>query len=123
MSEASAGAGDLRVGDVAAATGASVRMVRHYESSGLLVARRSAAGQRLFGADAVARVGHIRSLLRAGLPVSVIRELIDCIDDPGRLEPCAVPTLVAHLEQHDARLAAMLSTRTALQGLIDEADA
>lgn len=54
-----------------------------------------------------------------GLPVRVIRELVDCIHEPGRLEPCAVPVLVAHLREHDARIAELEGTRTSLQGLID----
>lgn len=109
----------LRIGDLAARTGVAPRLLRYYESRGLLPADRSSTGQRLFRPVAVERVRYIRSLLDAGLPTSAINELIDCIYEPGRLEPCAVPILVEHLEAYDARLANLLSTRTALQGLID----
>ncbi len=118
MSEASAG-GWLRVGDLAARTGVSVRMLRHYENEGILRASRSSAGQRLFDEDAVEQVRFIRELLDAGLPIRVIRELVDCIHEPGRLEPCAVPLLVEHLREHDARIAELTSTGASLQGLID----
>lgn len=109
----------LRVGDLAARTGVSPRLLRYYENQGLLTAERSSTGQRLFDPADVDQVRHIRLLLEAGLPTRVIGELLDCIHEPGRLEPCAVPTLVEHLETHDERIAGLLSTRAALQGLID----
>lgn len=109
----------LRVGDLAARTGVSPRLLRYYENQDLLAAERSSTGQRLFAAIAVEQVRSIRLLLEAGLPTRIIRELIDCVHEPGRLEPCAVPTLVEHLEAHDQRIAHLLSTRAALQGLID----
>lgn len=113
----------LRVGDLAARTGVSPRLLRYYENLNLLAATRSSTGQRLFDPAAVEQVRHIRLLLEAGLPTRVIRELVDCITEPGRLEPCAVPTLVEHLEAHDERIASLLSTRAALQGLIDSSTA
>ena len=119
MSQASAEEPLLRVGDLAARTGVSPRLLRYYEAQGLLSAERSSAGQRLFDAAAIDQVRHIRELLGAGLPTRVIRELIDCIHEPGRLEPCAVPTLVEHLRVHAQRIAGLVSTRAALHGLID----
>lgn len=112
----------LRVGDLAARTGVNPRLLRYYENQGLLTAERSPSGQRLFDVAAVGQVRSIRRLLEAGLPTRVIGELLDCIHDPGRLDPCAVPLLVDHLRAHDERIADLLTTRTALQGLIDAAD-
>jgi DNA-binding transcriptional MerR regulator len=111
----------LRVGDLAARTGVNPRLLRYYENQGLLAAERSASGQRLFEPAAVEQVRHIRQLLEAGLPTRVIGELLDCIHDPGRLEPCAVPLLADHLRVHDERIADLQSTRASLQGLIDTA--
>ena len=109
----------IRVGDLASRTGVSARLLRYYENQGLLGAQRSSTGQRLFEKSAVGQVRYIRLLLGAGLPTRVIRDLLDCIHDPGHLEPCALPTLVNHLRDHDERIAELLSTRDALQGLID----
>lgn len=119
MSKASVEVRLLRVGDLAARTGVSPRLLRYYENQGLITAERSSTGQRLFDAAAIDQVRYIRQLLEAGLPTRVIGELLDCIHEPGRLEPCAVPTLVEHLRAHDERIADLLSTRTALHGLID----
>lgn len=119
MSRASVEERLLRVGDLAARTGVGPRLLRYYENQGLITAERSSTGQRLFHAAAIDQVRYIRQLLQAGLPTRVIGELLDCIHEPGRLEPCAVPTLVEHLRAHDERIADLLSTRAALQGLID----
>ena len=119
MSRASVEERLLRVGDLAARTGVGPRLLRYYENQGLITAERSSTGQRLFDAAAIDQVRYIRQLLQAGLPTRVIGELLDCIHEPGRLEPCAVPTLVEHLRAHDERIADLLSTRAALQGLID----
>jgi DNA-binding transcriptional MerR regulator len=94
-------------------------MLRHYENEGLISAKRSSTGQRLFAPSVVEQVRSIRRLLAAGLPVEAIRELLDCIHDADRLEPCAVPLLVEHLQAYDSRIAELMTTRDALQGLID----
>lgn len=118
MTRASRG-GLIRVGDLSALTGVSPRLLRYYENQGILTAQRSSTGQRLFGSGTVERVLIIRELLAAGLPIRVIRELIDCIREPGGLEPCAVPVLVEHLNDFNARIANLATTRDSLQGLID----
>lgn len=109
----------LRIGDLAALTSATPRMLRHYENQGLITAERSSTGQRLFDASVAEQVRFIRRLLAAGLPVVAIRELIGCIHDTDRVEPCAVPLLVEHLHAYDGRIAELRSTRDALQGLIN----
>ncbi|MFD5599369.1 MerR family transcriptional regulator [Leucobacter sp. NPDC058333] len=109
----------LRVGDLAALTSTTPRMLRHYENEGLIEAERSSTGQRLFGSSAIEQVRSIRRLLGAGLPVDAIRELLDCINGADRIEPCAVPVLVEHLHAYDGRIAELTTTREALQGLID----
>lgn len=113
----------LRIGDLAALTSTTPRMLRHYENQGLIEAERSSSGQRLFDPSVIEQVRSIRRLLVAGLPVVAIRELLDCIHDTDRIEPCAVPILVEHLHAYDGRIAELTSTRDALQGLIDASPA
>lgn len=109
----------MRIGDLATCTGVGVRMLRHYGNQGILQAERSVTGQRIFAPDSVGQVRYIRELLDAGLPIRAIREVIDCIHEPGRVEPCAVPILAEHLADYDRKIAELASTRTSLQGLID----
>lgn len=113
------GGSALRIGDLAALTSATPRMLRHYENEGLIAAERSSTGQRLFDPSVVGQVRSIRRLLAAGLPVVAVRELLDCIHDTDRLEPCAVPMLVEHLQVYDGRIAELTTTRDTLQSLID----
>lgn len=118
MTMASAG-GLIHVGELSARTGVSTRLLRYYENQGVLRAQRSSTGQRLFDGNAIEQVRFIRELLDAGVPIRIIRDLVDCIHEPKRLEPCGVPILVKHLSDQDARIAALVSTRDSLQGLVD----
>ena len=105
----------LRIGDVARATGASPRLLRYYEEQGLLAPARSAAGQRLYAPDDVERVARVRRLLDAGLPTSVIAQVLACAcGGPGDVEPCLDPLLQQELERIDARLAQLTEHRQRL---------
>lgn len=112
---------DLRIGELAERTGVSPRLIRYYEAQDLLRAERSSTGQRVFDQSHVELIGTIRWLLDAGLPTRVIKELMDCVRGPDSIEPCAVPTLLDHLDDFDERIARLSGTRAALQGLIDSA--
>jgi DNA-binding transcriptional MerR regulator len=70
----------MRIGDLAAHSGVSVRALRYYEEQGLLVADRSQSGQRHFGEDAVERVHFIQAMYAAGLSSRNIATLLPCID-------------------------------------------
>jgi len=54
----------LTVGEAAARTGWSPRMLRYLETSGLVVPRRSAAGYRLYGLLEVNQLRALRELRR-----------------------------------------------------------
>ncbi|MGF1607201.1 MAG: MerR family transcriptional regulator [Rhodothalassiaceae bacterium] len=66
----------MRIGEVARQTGVSVRMLRHYESLGLIAPLRSQAGQRVYDAAQLIRLQQIRSLRRIGLSLSRIAALL-----------------------------------------------
>lgn len=66
----------VRVGDLARRTGKSVRAIRLYEELGLLEpATRSSGGFRLYGPDAVERVGWIDLLHGMGFSLQEMKEL------------------------------------------------
>ncbi len=68
----------MRIGDAAAAAGATPRALRFYEERGLLPApARSASGQREYGPRHVSRVRLIRELLGLGLTVEDLRRCAD----------------------------------------------
>ena len=66
----------LRIGEVVARTGLTERSIRHYERIGLLRSNRSAAGQRLFGPEALTTLAVVRLLKRTGFPLRQIKHLL-----------------------------------------------
>lgn len=68
----------LRIGEMAEATGVSERLLRYYESRGLLTPHRTDLGHRLYDPEDVSRVLLIRFLLDGGVSTQNISLLIDC---------------------------------------------
>lgn len=69
----------LSIGQLATATGVSVRSLRHYEAQGLLAAGRGTNGYRYFPASAVAQVRQLQRLLGAGFSLAEICGFPDCM--------------------------------------------
>jgi DNA-binding transcriptional MerR regulator len=76
-----------RIGDLAGASGLTVRTLRHYEGLGLLApARRSDGKQRLYDERDVRRLYRIRALRELGLSLTAIRRTFESKDhDPAGL--------------------------------------
>jgi DNA-binding transcriptional MerR regulator len=71
----------LKVGELAARTGLTVRTLHHYDEIGLLrPSRRTAAGHRLYGLAEVRRLQQVASLRQMGLSLEDIQA---CLDRPG----------------------------------------
>jgi DNA-binding transcriptional MerR regulator len=67
-----------QVGELARATGLTVRTLHHYDKLGLLVpSQRSFAGYRLYGDDEVRRLYRIVALRRVGLSLDAIAALLN----------------------------------------------
>ena len=71
----------MLIGDVARRSGVSARMLRHYESLGLVrPTGRTGAGYREYSSEDIQRVFHIESLRSLGLS---LREVGRALDDPA----------------------------------------
>ncbi|OUC92423.1 HEAT repeat domain-containing protein [Streptosporangium minutum] len=71
----------MLIGDVARRSGVSARMLRHYDSLGLVrPTGRSDAGYREYSGEDIRRIFHIESLRSLGLS---LREVGRALDDPG----------------------------------------
>jgi DNA-binding transcriptional MerR regulator len=90
-----------RIGEVAAATGLTVRTLHHYDEIGLLrPSRRSDAGYRLYSDDDVARLYRIVAFRRLGLALD---EIGGVLDGAGAADPRAlIRTQLARLEDEAA---------------------
>jgi DNA-binding transcriptional MerR regulator len=72
--------GDERysIGELARRTGLSVKTIRYYADSGIVPPiDRSAAGYRVFDAEAVARLELVRTLRELGVDLAAIRRVVD----------------------------------------------
>lgn len=98
----------LRVGELARASGLSIRAVRYYDQIGLLTpSRRSSAGHRVYDDTDVRRLYRICLLRRTGLALA---EIGKALDEPGWDLRDA---MLSHLElvDHQQALGAALRRR------------
>lgn len=107
----------MRIGELAARTGVSVRSLRYYEQQGLLAAERSSSGQRHYPDGAVDRVRLIQQLYAAGLSSKTIAELIPCVVD-GRATPELLARLAVQRDHIDRQIADLTATRDRLDSVI-----
>ncbi len=102
-----------KIGEMAAATGLTVRTLHYYEEIGLLTAsERSDGGHRVYGAADVERLYRITLLRRFGLP---LQEIGRALDDPAWSLRGALTNHLAELEE---RLEATSRLRTRVLGLL-----
>lgn len=114
----------MRIGELAAATGASPRALRHYEQAGLITSERAANGYREYDAGAVVRVRNVRRLLDAGLTLDDVRVFLPCLDGnvtAGRVSPEGLRVARDRLAVIDARIAAQAAVRERLATALREA--
>jgi len=112
----------MRIGELAAATGATTKTLRFYEESGLLPPpERAANGYRDYGPDALSRLDFIRRGRAAGLTLAQIREVID-VRDAGEA-PChhVYELLTARVADIDRQIADLDVLRAALVQRRDQA--
>ncbi|WP_235515440.1 MerR family transcriptional regulator [Curtobacterium sp. Leaf183] len=105
----------MRIGDLSARAGVSVRSLRYYEEQGLLVADRTAAGQRTYDDAAVERVRLVQQLYAAGLSSRTIAQLLPCVD-----AGVATPESFALLTDERDRITAQMAELRAARDRLDE---
>ncbi|GAA2821031.1 MerR family transcriptional regulator [Saccharopolyspora taberi] len=110
----------MRIGELAAATGVSVRALRYYEEQNLLTSCRSRSGQRHYPDSAADRVRLIQELYAAGIPSRKIAELLPCIET-GEITPALLDRLTAERDRIDGRIHELIATRDRLDAAIDAA--
>ncbi len=95
--------GLLKVGQLASATGKSIRAIRLYEEMGLLASVARTRGRfRLFGREAIDRLDWITDLQDMGMSLSEIRQIVN------------------RLREHDSGTGAMCAARDLYRTKLDE---
>lgn len=105
-----------RIGELARATGLSVRALHHYEEIGLMSAHgRTSGGHRLYDSGDVRRVYQIRALRELGLSLTDVGAALQ-----GSISVDTV--LKTHLQHVEAQLARLGSLRDRLAAACSQAE-
>ena len=109
----------LKAGELAERAGVGVQTLHYYERVGLLPKPvRSAANFRLYQSDALRRVQFIKKAQSLGFTLEEIKEILS-LHEQGRA-PCRCVADVGkkHLQELDARIAALQEFRRALAAVV-----
>jgi len=108
------------IGEAAKASGVSAKMVRYYESIGLMpTAGRTASGYRLYSAHDVETLRFIRRARDLGLSIERIKALIALWNDTQRPSREVKRIALAHVAELRARIAEMTVMCTTLEALAE----
>ncbi|MFF4528348.1 MerR family transcriptional regulator [Streptomyces sp. NPDC001407] len=97
----------MLIGDVARRSGVSARMLRHYDSLGLVrPTGRTEAGYREYSSEDIRRILHVESLRSLGMS---LREVGRALDDPGFTPSELVDDLIRQTRERIAAETALLT--------------
>ncbi|HKI59379.1 MAG TPA: heavy metal-responsive transcriptional regulator [Trueperaceae bacterium] len=104
----------MRIGELAARAGESVKTLRYWSELGLLETVRGDNGYRLYSEASASRVGFIRSAQRLGFTLGELASIL-AVRARGQ-RPCAdaLDKLQIHLDEVERRIAELEDLRGAL---------
>ncbi len=108
----------LNIGEAAKASGVSAKMIRHYESIGLLAAaRRTESGYRVYGQDDVHVLRFVHRARALGFSLDQIGTLLSLWQDKGRASADVRALARRHIGELDRKIAEMQAMRRTLESL------
>ena len=111
--------GPFNIGQAAARSGVSSKMIRHYESLGLLPAvHRTDAGYRQYGEKEVHTLSFIRRARTLGFSMAEIAELLKLWQNKRRASADVKRIALAHVADLERRIAEMAAMKQTLQHLV-----
>ena len=113
----------MQIGEASKATGVSAKMIRHYESIGLIpAADRRDSNYRDYGAEDVHRLGFIRRARDLGFSIDEIGDLLRLWGDRRRSSRDVKALTLSHLAELDQKIALLGEMRSTLAHLADCCD-
>lgn len=108
----------MQIGEASRATGVSAKMIRHYESIGLIpAADRRDSNYRDYAAEDVHRLGFIRRARDLGFSIEEIRGLLRLWGDRKRSSREVKAMTLSHIAELDAKIALLGEMRATLAHL------
>ena len=105
----------MNIGQAAAGSGVSAKMIRHYEAIGLVrPAARSDAGYRRYGEDDLRTLRFVRHARELGFGLERIGELVSLWRDPGRASADVKRIALEHVAELDRQIDLLRRMRDAL---------
>ena len=112
-------AGFYNISDAAARSGVSAKMIRHYESLGLLkAAPRTTAGYRVYAESDVHTLRFVRRARDLGFSIGEIQQLLGLWQNRRRASADVRRVAQKHVAALDAKIRALESMRGTLRDLI-----
>ncbi|MET4577324.1 Cu(I)-responsive transcriptional regulator [Ottowia thiooxydans] len=119
MNKALADTLPVAIGDAARASGVSAKMVRHYESLGLLgEVLRTESGYRQYTTADVHTLRFIKRARNLGFSMAEISELVSLWRDRGRASANVKQIAQHHVDDLQARIEGMQAMRRTLMSLL-----
>ncbi|MEH6435959.1 Cu(I)-responsive transcriptional regulator [Massilia sp. DD77] len=111
-------ASTLNIGEAARASGVSAKMIRHYESIGLIgAARRTDAGYRVYTGQDVRVLQFVHRGRALGFSLDQIRDLLALWQDKGRASADVRALARSHIDELNRKIAEMEAMRRTLESL------
>jgi DNA-binding transcriptional MerR regulator len=112
----------VKISEVAERIRVAPRLIRYYETQGLLTARRGPNGYRTYTEADLDRVARVAGLVQAGIPTRLVKVLLDAEEANARAEPtCPIAVaelLAAELAGLDARIACLTRSRDTIRSYL-----
>lgn len=110
----------MQIGEIAAASGVTAKMIRHYEAIGLITAgARRANGYRDYGLQDLHELRFIRRSRDLGFSLEEIGALLDLWRDRSRQSHHVHALAARHLEDIDRKIAELKAVADTLRYLVN----